>query len=122
MMKKIICGIGLGHCVITLITAYTVVLGITPLISRLQDLQPEVKQVWFADDATAASHLKALHQWWTHLSSVGPQIGPNANKTHLIVKPEFENDTKQIFSNTDINIISQGQGHLGAAIGTLPFA
>ena len=49
-------------------------LGITPLISRLQDVQPEVKQVWFADDATAAGHLKTLHQWWTHLSSVGPKL------------------------------------------------
>ena len=37
-------------------------LGTTPLISRLQDSQPEVKQLWFADDATAAGPLKALHQ------------------------------------------------------------
>ena len=53
-----------------------------------------------------------------------PQIEyfPNTNITHLIVKPEFQNDVKQIFSNTDINITSQGQRHLGAAIGTRPFA
>ena len=99
-------------------------LGITPLISRLQELLPQVKQVWFADDATAAGNLEALHQWWTHLSSVGPQFGyfPNAQKTHLVVKPEFENDAKRIFSNTDIQITLEGQRHLGAAIGTRSFA
>ena len=99
-------------------------LGITQLISRLQKLLPQIKQVRFAGDATAAGNLEALHQWWTHLSSVGPQFGncPNAHKTHLIVKPEFENDAKQIFSNTDMEIILEGQKHLSAAIGSCLFA
>ena len=100
-----------------------VCLIITPLISRLQDLQPEVKQVWFADDATAAGHLKALYQWWTHLSSVGPQIGQMRIRPTLLLNLSLRiNDAKRIFSNTYINITSQGQRHLGAAIVTRPFA
>ena len=65
-------------------------LAVTPLIKRLRDVEPDVKQIWFADDATAASKLLALQQWWQHLTVIGPEIGyhTNAIKTHLVVKPD----------------------------------
>ena len=54
---------------------------------------------------------------------IEPDFGyyPNANKTHLIVKPELVNEAKRIFENTDVQISTSGQRHLGAAIGTQEF-
>ena len=39
-------------------------LAVTPLIKRLREVEPDVKQIWFADDATAAGKLLALQQCW----------------------------------------------------------
>ena len=64
-------------------------IGVTPLINDLQG--PHVRQVWFADDATAGGSLTGLHKWWSELQSLGPSYGyfVNASKTWLIVKPEY---------------------------------
>ena len=39
-------------------------LAATPFIRRLKEMKSDVKQDWFADDATAAGQLRALLQWW----------------------------------------------------------
>ena len=51
---------------------------------------------------------------------VGPDFEyyPNASKTHLVVKPELVNKAKRMFKNTDVQISTNGQRHLGAAMGT----
>ena len=71
-------------------------LAIRPLIDRLGDLTHGTKQVWFADDSTAAGSLDALHHWWNQVTTIGPDYGylPNASKTHLVVKPEFLDEAK----------------------------
>jgi len=63
----------------------------TPLIYQLNQFKPNVLQIWFADDVTAAGSLDSLLKWWTHLQSIGPLCGyyPSAPKTHLIVKPKL---------------------------------
>ena len=55
--------------------------SITPLIAALQD--PRLKQVWFADDATAGGTLEGLHNWWTGLQDLGSLYDyyPNASMT-----------------------------------------
>lgn len=60
-------------------------LAIKPLIDKLRVLEPSVKQVWFADDATAAGRLASLYQWWEHIKTIGLYYGyyPNVGKTHL---------------------------------------
>ena len=65
-------------------------LAIRPLI---RDAELNARQVWFADDATAAGKLVTLRQWWQLVTTTGPEFGyhPNANKTHLVVKPELVN-------------------------------
>ena len=45
-------------------------IGILPLIHRLD--QP-VKQVWYADDASAGGSLHHLHSWWNQLLRCGPE-------------------------------------------------
>ena len=54
-------------------------LAVTPLIKRLREVEPDVKQIRFADDATAAGKLLALQQWWQHLTVIGPEIGYHPN-------------------------------------------
>ena len=49
-------------------------LAIKPLIDKLRDFESDVKQVWFADDATAAGRLRVLQQWWQHLTEIGPNL------------------------------------------------
>jgi len=64
-------------------------LAITPLIRSLWQSQPDVSQVWYADDPTAGGHLVPLLHWWKHLLTYGPMFGyfSNATKTCLIMKP-----------------------------------
>ena len=85
--------------------------------------QSQGKCTWFADDATAAGRLVTLRQWWQLVTTIGPVFGynPNASKTHLVVKPELVNEAKRIFENTNVQISTNGQRHLGAAIGTHEF-
>ena len=48
-------------------------LGIIPLINALSD--DHIKQVWYADDATACGNLMGIHRWWDRLVSIGPDFG-----------------------------------------------
>ncbi|KAL9960502.1 hypothetical protein ACROYT_G033970 [Oculina patagonica] len=50
----------------------------------------------------------------------GPDLGyyPNAKKCWLITKPDKKDHAKAIFEGTAINISTQGQKHLGAALGS----
>ena len=77
----------------------------------------------FADDLTAAGHLKDLLKWWLKLENVGPRLGhfPKASKSWLVVKLEKYELAKAIFSGTNINITIEGKRHLGAAIGSPDF-
>ena len=63
-------------------------IGILPLIHRLKE--ESVKQVWYADDATAGAQLTHLRAWWDHMVEIGPDYGyhPNAAKTWVIAKED----------------------------------
>ena len=82
-----------------------------------------VQQVWFADDATAGGKLHQLHTWWCKLHNIGPTFGyyANPNKTWLIVKDKYLPIAKELFSDTGVNITTEGKRHLGAALGAEPF-
>ena len=96
-------------------------IGVTPLINDLQG--PHIRQVWFADDATAGGSLNGLYEWWCRLKRLGPSYGyfVNASKTWLIVKPEYLDLAGEVFQNTGIGITSEGKRHLGASIGSQQF-
>ena len=59
-------------------------------------------------------------RWWDVLNDAGPNLGylPNAKKCWLITKTEKEENAKEIFAGTAVNISSQGQRHLGAVLGS----
>ena len=97
-------------------------LSLQPLITGLQ-LTSSAKQCWFADDATGAGSLVELKKWWDELNNLGPDLGyyPNASKCWLVIKPDKESDAKELFADSSINIYTQGQKHLGAALGSRSF-
>ena len=96
-------------------------LGILPLIKNLDHI---VKQVWYADDASAGGKLVKLREWWDGIISLGPKYGYYANplKTWLIVKPEHFLAVSEVFRGTGVQITSEGRRHLGAVIGCKSFA
>ena len=77
-------------------------------------------QCWYADDASGSGSLEAIKQWWDELTEAGPNLGyyPDAKKCWLITKPEKVEGARAIFEGTAINISTQGQSHLGAALGS----
>ena len=82
--------------------------------------QISARQVWFADDATTAGKLATLRRWWQLTTNTGSDFGyySNARKTHLLLKPEFVDEANRLFERTNIQISTDGQRHLGAALGT----
>ena len=96
-------------------------LASTPLIDGLMKSSPDIKQVWYADDATGAGRIKHLKPFWDNSCKLGPSYGyfPKAAKSVLIVKsPELLQEAKSFFADVEIEITCEGQRHLGAAIGT----
>ena len=94
-------------------------LAVLPLIHRLRSAHPAVSQVWYADDATGFGTCSSLRKWWDTLSKLGPLFGynPNAVKTYLVVKPKYVAAAGRSFAGTCITVTTDGQRHLGTAIG-----
>ena len=110
-------GVTQGHLLAMAMYAVT----ITPLIYRLTE--EKLKQVWFADDASAAGKLAGLKSWWNNMTRIGPEHGnfPNSSKTWLIVKEEHLGEAKQLFHETGVKISHGGKSPLRSAIGSRPF-
>ena len=90
------------------------------LIDILRCKVPTVKQVWLADDASAAGKISALKEWYDVLIEEGRKFGyyVNQSKSWIILKNEtLKIKADEIFANT-INTTSDGKRHLGAVIGS----
>jgi len=94
-------------------------LTVIPFVHRLHSAHSAVCQVWYADDATGVGTCSSLRKWWDTLSQIGPLFGyhPNASKTYLVVKDKYAAAAKCAFVGTSIVVTTDGQRHLGAAIG-----
>ena len=88
-----------------------------------REVKSAASQCWYADDAAGWSSLGDVKTRWDELMVSGPPLGyfPNLQKCWLIVKPEKERPAKEIFSETTINITTEGRKHLGAALGSRDF-
>ena len=99
-------------------------ISIMVLISFLHDAYDMVKQVWFADDSTAAGKLRALLAFFEMLISEGVKYGyhVNSGKSWLVIKDpcDIERAT-ELFKSHDIKITSDGHRLLGAVIGSTCF-
>jgi len=76
----------------------------------------------YGDDASGSGPLEAIKQWWDELTESGTNyLGyyrKNAKKCWLISKPKKVEADRVIFEGTAINISTQGQRYLGAALGS----
>ena len=100
-------------------------IGIKPLTDKLANTvdTSTCKQVWYADDSSSAGKLIEMKKWWDELCTSGPKYGyyPLANKTILIVKPEFEEMARSVFGTSGVKITTSGERHMGAVIGSAMF-
>ena len=100
-------------------------IGSVPFLKDIVKSQPDdnVKQVAFADDATAGGVLTSLRLWWEEIVQRGHNYGyfANASKTWLIVKEAEYETAINMFRGTGVNITMSGKRHLGAALGTIQF-
>ena len=90
------------------------------IINVLREIEPSIKQVWLADDATAAGDLFSLRNWYKYLEEIGDLYGYYVNKSKcwLIVKSEqMAEKAKQIFGEY-VKITTHGKRHLGAVLGS----
>ena len=78
------------------------------------DWTNKLKQVLYADDATAGGKLYHLYSWWNQLLRCGPDYGyhANASKTWLVVKQEH------LPLATGVQITVEGRRYLDTALGT----
>ena len=99
-------------------------LGTTPLLDILKIKSTQISQVCLADDITGAGKLTNLKQWWNTVISEGKKYGyfVNEGKSWLIIKDErLLQYATELFADTKIKLTTEGQRHLGGAIGSLQF-
>ena len=100
-------------------------IGTKPLNDKLADaVDPNTcKQIWYADDSSSAGKLLEMKKWWDTLCQAGPQYGyfPLPRKTVLIVKPEKKEEAEEVFRGSGVKITTEGERHMGAAIGSERF-
>jgi len=96
-------------------------LGLAPLLDSIST--SDTRQGAYADDIGALGKLEHLLMWWNRLVDIGPKAGyyPKPMKSWLVVKPEMEENAKNMFKGTSINVTSNGARHLGATIGTIDY-
>ena len=92
-------------------------LATIPLIKKLHFTIDDVRQVWYADDTTAAGTVNSLYQWWTQLAL----LGPNAVKTWLVTQKAHFSNASALFANTGVQVTTEGRPYLGLAIGGREF-
>ena len=100
--------------------------GIKPLVDHLGStcFQAYCKQSWYADDSGAIGRLSTIKQWWDTLNAYGPKYGyyPKPQKTVLLLKdPNDIKKAEKIFHGTRVQIKTDGNRYLGAAMGSNHF-
>ena len=73
-------------------------------------------QAWYADGSTAIRKDDYLQEWWDMMIQEGPSYGyfPNPIKTWLVTKKQFYQKTVTEFTDTGVNITSEGRPYLWA--------
>ena len=81
------------------------------------------KSLGYTADLFGAGSIIGLQKNVGFYQNEGPKYGyfQEETKTWLIVKPELFSEAKQFFSNTGLNITTEGRKHLGAAVGSASY-
>ena len=96
-------------------------IGITPLLDHLRFIKRSVKHVAFTDDTTGSRKLEEIKIWWDTLMTEGSKYGyyPKPSESFLIVKQHYREYAERIFTESNINITTDGARHLGAVLGNI---
>ena len=72
----------------------------------IHKLSKSVVQAWYADDPCACGELHGLSLWWNQVLQFGPPFGYflNAKKTWLVVKEQFFDHARHLFSVSCVNV------------------
>ena len=94
------------------------------IISILSAKFNSVKQVWLADDASAAGSLQNLLEVFIFLQDEGKCYGYyiSTKRSWLILKNESDfSSAKDLFRECETQVTTEGQRHLGTALGSVSF-
>ena len=80
-------------------------LAVKPLIGKLKSDVRNVKQVWYADDATGDGTCDDLRIFWNSLQEHAARYGNNPN----VMKEKHAEKAREIFAGTGINITTEGK-------------
>ena len=105
------------------IYAIAIILFILMLVAEANQVDITTKTAAYADDLTATGTIMHLRNWWETLCRLGPTFGyfPEGSKSWLIVKEKEVQKAQSVFKDTNINVTTEGQRHLGAVIGSKTF-
>ena len=94
-------------------------LATRPLMDAITLDNPNLKQIWYADDATAAGKISDLRKWWDNLATIGPSFGyfVNPTKSWLITRDGLVSQASESFGDSNVNITTEGRPVLGSPIG-----
>ncbi|MEL6606451.1 MAG: reverse transcriptase domain-containing protein, partial [Cyanobacteria bacterium J06614_10] len=86
-------------------------LGLSVLQDTISVEETNVKSVSYADDLIGAGNISDLYQWWRNLEKTGKKFGyfVHEQKSCLVVKPEKEREAREVFSETNLMITTNGQ-------------
>ena len=94
------------------------------LSDKLRAEVPDVTQVWYADDNSGGGKMNDLKNYWDAIKEIGPPYGyhPKPPKSILIVKDHaMLQRAEELFAGEGVVITSEGERHIGAAIGSENF-
>ena len=83
----------------------------------------DVKQCWYADDASAGGELQHIKDWWDGLAQLDPEYSyfHNPEKRWLVVKEEHYDAASATFAGSGIQLTRHGKQYLGSVIGKAEF-
>eukprot|EP00794_Sanderia_malayensis_P014696 gene14696-biopygen11793 len=99
-------------------------IGIVPLLDLIAESCVNddniIKHAAFADDLGGAGKLHVVRSWWNRIVEFGPKLGyfPNATKPWLVIKLDVEQEAREIFDGTNIQITTEERKYLGGFIGS----
>jgi hypothetical protein len=93
-------------------------MGLLPLIRRLKEEFPTVRQPWYADDAGAGGKFRDLRRFFRRLQEIGPAYGYHPEPTKSILVVQWHNYEAANYDFATLNFkVTPGARYLGGFIG-----
>ena len=102
-----------GDPIAMLIYAIAVIPLILHAVKKLHGDKTNTKAAGYADDLFGGGKIIGLRKMWDIIKDLGPEYGyyQQADKTWIIVKPQYLEEAQTIFQGTNIKITVEGRKH-----------